>query len=83
MEELAPCKKISSVADVRVKGAIGVIELKEAVDINIIQPRLVELGVWIRPFGRLLYIMPPYIINNEQLKVLTNAMRIVAEELGS
>ena len=80
-KELRPCEKISSVAEVRVKGAIGVIELKQPVDMQIIQPRLVELGVWIRPFGKLLYIMPPYIIQSEELTVLASAMKTVAEEL--
>ncbi len=80
LDELMPCLKISSVADVRVKGAIGVIELKNSLDMHKIQPRLVELGVWIRPFGKLLYIMPPYVINSDQLSVLTMAMQTVALE---
>ena len=80
--ELEVCRQYSSVADVRVKGAIGVIELKSSVDMQQIQPRLVELGVWIRPFGKLLYIMPPYIIKERELSLLTKAMNTVALELS-
>jgi adenosylmethionine-8-amino-7-oxononanoate aminotransferase len=81
-QELDVCRAYSSVAEVRVKGAIGVVELTDVVDMHWIQPRLVELGVWIRPFGKLLYMMPPYIIKPEELKQLTNAMRVIAEELS-
>jgi adenosylmethionine-8-amino-7-oxononanoate aminotransferase len=81
--ELAPCSGFDCVADVRVKGAIGVVELKASVDMRWIQPRLVELGVWIRPFGKLLYIMPPFVISTEQLSMLTSAMRQVVVELAA
>jgi len=80
-EQLSDCRVITSVADVRVKGAIGVIELKQSVDMHVIQPRLVELGVWIRPFGKLLYIMPPYIIEQDQLTKLTDAMKTICLEV--
>jgi len=73
-EELAPCKKLVAVADVRVLGAIGVVEMKKAVDIVAIQEKLVKLGVWLRPFGRLIYTMPPYTISTEQLKTITSAI---------
>jgi adenosylmethionine-8-amino-7-oxononanoate aminotransferase len=75
---LNTCAELESVKNVRVLGAIGVVELHEAVDMHIIQPLLVELGVWIRPFGKLVYVMPPYIITDAQLKRLCNAISHVA-----
>ncbi len=80
-DELIPCKDFSGVFDVRVKGAIGVIELNEPMNMHVVQPRLVELGVWIRPFGKLLYIMPPYAIGAEELSKLTGAMKTICLEL--
>ncbi|MCW8919127.1 MAG: adenosylmethionine--8-amino-7-oxononanoate transaminase [Gammaproteobacteria bacterium] len=81
--ELAPCREFSCVREVRVKGAIGVIELTEAVDMRWVQPRLVELGVWIRPFGKLLYVMPPFVIEGVQLSRLTAAMGQVVAEIAA
>jgi adenosylmethionine-8-amino-7-oxononanoate aminotransferase len=71
---LAPCRQLESVKDVRVLGAIGVVELHQAVDMKIIQPMFVDAGVWVRPFGRLVYLMPPYIINHSDLDTLTAAV---------
>ncbi len=81
--ELAVCVDYQCVADVRVKGAIGVVELKQPVDMRWIQPRLVELGVWIRPFGRLLYVMPPFVISTAQLSQLTAAIEQVVREIAA
>jgi adenosylmethionine-8-amino-7-oxononanoate aminotransferase len=75
--ELAPCADLPGVADVRVLGAIGVVELREPVDMKIVQPAFVDAGVWIRPFGRLVYTMPPYVIGEEDLSLVTGAMREV------
>jgi adenosylmethionine-8-amino-7-oxononanoate aminotransferase len=77
--ELAPCKDFSYVSDVRVLGAIGVVELENAVDTSKLMPMFVELGVWIRPFGNVIYLMPPFIISKDQLSKLTSAvLKVVA-----
>ncbi len=72
--ELERCIYLEVVADVRVIGAIGVVECKSALNVAELQKAFVQQGVWIRPFGKLVYIMPPYIINPKQLSQLTQAI---------
>jgi len=80
--ELLPTAEVGGVVDVRVLGSIGVIEMKEAVDVPEAQKFFVEQGVWIRPFRNLVYIMPPYVIEDEDLLRLTRAMISYASEKG-
>jgi len=75
--ELLPLQKQKSVSDVRVIGAIGVIEFESPLDMKSVQDYLIENGVWLRPFGKLLYTMPPYVITDEELLIITKAMSVI------
>ena len=80
-QELAACKQLDCVKEVRVKGAIGVVELHEPIDTTWSQPLFSERGVWLRPFGKLVYLMPPFIIESDELTQLTSAVFDVVSQL--
>jgi len=74
---LEPCRTFSHVVDVRVKGAIGVVQLAADVDVYALRAHFVEQGVWVRPFKDVVYLMPPLVISEEELDVLTQSVRVV------
>ena len=74
---LEPARGLPGVADVRVLGSLGVVELEQAVDMASIQQRLVDQGVWLRPFGKLLYTIPPYTIEDNDIQQVCTAMKNV------
>ncbi len=77
---LSDLRQNDKVADVRILGAIAVIEMKEEIRVEWSQKRLIELGVWLRPYGKLLYTMPPFVITDDELITITKAIKTVVEE---
>jgi adenosylmethionine---8-amino-7-oxononanoate aminotransferase len=78
--ELSACNDFPHVSNVRTLGAIGVVELKQALDANTLIPLFVKENIWIRPFGKLIYLMPPFIIKSNELSQLTRGMiRVIAD----
>lgn len=77
---MLPLKSHEQVKDVRILGSIGAVECHNPVNVAVIQKRFVELGVWIRPFGSLIYIIPPLIIEKEQVETLIKAIATVLNE---
>ena len=71
---LLPLKDNASVEDVRVLGAIGVVEMEESIDVEKTQLALIENGVWLRPFGKLLYTMPPFVSSKSDIQKITSAI---------
>ncbi|EIM39043.1 MULTISPECIES: adenosylmethionine--8-amino-7-oxononanoate transaminase [Acinetobacter] len=82
-DHLQPLNVLPQVADIRVLGAIGVVELQQPVDLASFQAECVRRGVWIRPFGRLVYVMPPFVISAEQLKILLTHMCEMIQAMGA
>lgn len=82
-EGLAACRGMSGVRDVRVLGAIGVIEFDEPVDVPAVQRVVMSHGVWLRPFGNLLYTMPPFVIETDDLDRITAAMRAAVVDMAA
>lgn len=80
-EELEPCRALPAVKDVRCLGAIGVVELHEPVDMSVVQPAFVEEGVWIRPFGELVYTMPPFVSEPEDVRAITRGIHAVVSTI--
>lgn len=79
-QKLNVLSQLAHVQQVRVLGAIGVVELKQPVDMQVLQQQFVEHGVWIRPFGKLVYVMPPYIITEQQLDyLLSQLVKVVSQ----
>jgi len=78
---LEPCRALPGVADVRVLGAIGVVELEQPVDMAVVQPAFVERGVWIRPFGQLVYTMPPFVTGEAELEKIAAAITEVVRDV--
>ena len=81
IKELEPARELPAVKDVRVCGSIGVIETTGLGDVNILKKRFVEAGVWIRPFGNIIYTIPPYIIGQKDLTQITSAMVNLSKDL--
>ncbi len=79
---LEPARTLPGVADVRVLGAIGVVEMARPVDLAVATVTALRNRVWLRPFGKLVYVMPPYICTDEEIAQITSAVVAVARELG-
>jgi len=80
-DELEACRTLPAVKDVRCLGAIGVVELHAPVDMSVVQPAFVEEGVWIRPFGELVYTMPPFVSEPEDVRAITRAIHTVVSTI--
>ncbi|MDP6103102.1 MAG: adenosylmethionine--8-amino-7-oxononanoate transaminase [Gammaproteobacteria bacterium] len=79
--ELMPLQSIKSVKEVRIIGAIGVVEMKNNINMKDAQDKLIDMGVWLRPYGKLLYTMPPFVTKDDELYKITSAMKTVVSNL--
>ncbi len=79
-ESLTKCATLDKVKNVRILGAIGVVECHEEINMKIMQPVFVEKGVWLRPFGKLIYLMPPYIINQQEIEKICSSIYEILNE---
>ncbi|WP_394130923.1 adenosylmethionine--8-amino-7-oxononanoate transaminase [Shewanella maritima] len=82
-QQLAEAIDYPHVKDVRILGAVGVIEMDKPINISQLQQDFIDQGVWVRPFGNVIYITPPYVISSEQLTQLTQAMKTIAKHINS
>jgi len=82
VDGLAPCRDMPGVADVRCKGAIGVVQLDRVPDLNALRTAFMAQGVWVRPFGDVVYLMPPFVVSAEELATLTAAVVAVVADLS-
>ncbi|AVH14831.1 adenosylmethionine--8-amino-7-oxononanoate transaminase [Acinetobacter indicus] len=80
-QALSPLAQLSHVQDVRVLGAIGVVELTTPVDMQSLQQQFVQRGIWVRPFGKLVYVMPPYVISADELHYLLTQLTEVVRQM--
>ncbi len=76
-DRLEPCRALPGIVDVRARGAIGVVQLEQGTDVYSLRPRFVAEGVWIRPFKDVVYLMPPLVIDDDELDILISAVRTV------
>jgi adenosylmethionine-8-amino-7-oxononanoate aminotransferase len=79
-DALEPCRSLDGIADVRVKGAIGVVQMEQPRHMGWLRQRFIDEGVWVRPFGDIVYLMPPFIVTNEQRAALGDAIVTVMRE---
>ena len=80
-EQLEPCRKLPLVADVRVMGGIGVVQMEAGVDVYSLRPKFIEQGVWVRPFGDIIYLTPAFTVTGDELAQLTQSITTVIKGL--
>ena len=83
LQDMAPCRGMPGVKDVRVQGAIGVVEMEHIDDLDALRARFVEQGVFVRPFGTIIYLTPAFSITPDELKTLTDAVVNVVRSINS